>query len=384
MGLTTGHVFSDGDTVTAAKLNAMVNDATISSDTITPAMLKDDAIESRHISDGAITSNHITAGSVDMAALASGQTTEGYLIQTDSSGNLTTLTAGSAGTVLVSGGAETAPSFTTVGAAGINAAMISDHDKLEEPAVDDVVLAKSGSAGVNKRLEIQNLFTAVSGLTALAESDVASGDEHLIIDGSTAKKITQSNLQTSVLKGVNDLASLSDTTIADNDVLLVYDTSDSSVKKIAKSDLGNGGSLKEVQTNFSGVLPGDNLSDTITATPSSSDSGVVVVYGITGQSVAHYADLTVTLPDAENYLSEGIKTLTLLIDFDIQTIGATTTTDVEFNSTDSGGNTVYASHVNATNPRVSGKITEVFRGSLIQCVPYVRGSDHAWAVRAII
>lgn len=383
MGLTTGHVFSDGDTVTAAKLNAMVNDATISSDTITPAMLKDDAIESRHISDGAITSNHITAGSVDMAALASGQTTEGYLIQTDSSGNLTTLTAGSAGTVLVSGGAETAPSFTTVGAAGINAAMISDHDKLEEPAVDDVVLAKSGSAGVNKRLEIQSLFTAVSGLTALTEADVASGDEHLIIDGSTAKKITQSNLQTSVLKGVNDLASLSDTTVADNDVLLVYDTSDSSVKKIAKSDLGNGGSLKEVQTNLSASVPGDSLSDTITASPSSNDSGVVVVYGITGYSGSHYGDLTVTLPDAENYLSEGIKTLTLLIDFDITTIGSTTT-DVIFNSTDSGGNTVYASFVNASATRVSGKITGVFRGSLIQCVPYVRGSDHAWAVRAVI
>ena len=372
MGLTTGHVFSDGDTVTAAKLNAMVNDATISSDTITPAMLKDDAIESRHISDGAITSNHITAGSVDMAALASGQTTEGYLIQTDSSGNLTTLTAGSAGTVLVSGGAETAPSFTTVGAAGINAAMISDHDKLEEPAVDDVVLAKSGSAGVNKRLEIQNLFTAVSGLTALAESDVASGDEHLIIDGSTAKKITQSNLQTSVLKGVNDLASLSDTTVADNDVLLVYDTSDSSVKKIAKSDIGTGGSIKEVQTVFTAPTNGTALNDTITATPSSQDSGVLVVYTIdVFNNREHRGNLTVTLPDAANYVSDGVKDLTLLIAFNCATDYGNSTPDLIFNSTDSDGNTVYASTL--TN-------SEVVRGTIVRCVPFVSGSSHLWAV----
>ena len=370
MGITTGHVFSDGDTVTAAKLNAMVNDATITSDTITPAMIKDDAIESRHISDGAITSNHITAGSVDMAALASGQTTEGYIIQTDSSGNLATLTAGSAGTVLVSGGAETAPSFTTVGAAGINAAMISDHDKLEAPAVDDVVLAKSGSAGVNKRLELQNLFTAVSGLTALTEAGVASSDEHLIIDGTTAKKITQSNLQTSVLKSVNGLSALSDTTVADNDVLLVYDTSDSSVKKIAKSDLGNGGSLKEVQTNFTFTNVNATLTDTITAFPSSNDSGVLVVYNFNSFTGGHKGNLEVTLPDAANYVSEGVKELMLLVAFNCNTTGsASEKPDVVISSTDSDGNTVYAP-----------AITNVTQGALIRCIPFVSGSSHLWAV----
>ena len=365
MGITTGHVFSDGDTVTAAKLNAMVNDAAISSDTITPAMLKDDAIESRHISDGAITSNHITAGSVDMAALASGQTTEGYIIQTDSSGNLTTLTAGSAGTVLVSGGAETAPSFTTVGAAGINAAMISDHDKLEDPDPSDLVFSKSTSAGVNKRLEIQNLFKAVSGLTALTEADVASGDEHLIIDGTTAKKITQSNLQTSVLKSVNGLSALSDTTVADDDVLLVYDTSDSSVKKIAKSDLGTGGSVKEVQTVLTASTNGTNMTDTITAAPSSNDSGVLVVYTTSRDPAGHNGNLTVTLPDAANYVSEGIKDLTLLIGYP----SAGGSPELLVNSTDSDGNSVYG-----------GPSGTVSQGTFVRCVPYVSGSSHFWAV----
>jgi len=237
MGLTTGHVFSDGDTVTAAKLNSMVNDATISSDTITSAMIQDDAIDSRHIADGAITSNHITSGSVALDSIASGQTTAGYLIQSDGSGDLTTLNVGATGTVLVSNGAETAPSFTTVGGAGINASMISDHDKLESPVITDQLLAKSISAGVNKRLEIQDLYRTVSGLTAITDADVASADEHLVIDGGVPKKITQGNLESSVLKSINGLSSLDDTTVADDDVMLVYDTSASAVKKIAKSDL---------------------------------------------------------------------------------------------------------------------------------------------------
>lgn len=237
MGLTTGHVFSDGDTVTAAKLNSMVNDATISSDTITSAMIQDDAIDSRHIADGAITSNHITSGSVALDSIASGQTTAGYLIQSDGSGDLTTLNVGATGTVLVSNGAETAPSFTTVGGAGINASMISDHDKLESPVITDQLLAKSISAGVNKRLEIQDLYRTVSGLTAITDADVVSADEHLIIDGGVPKKITQGNLESSVLKSINGLSSLNDTTVSDDDVMLVYDTSASAAKKIAKSDL---------------------------------------------------------------------------------------------------------------------------------------------------
>ena len=365
MGLTTGHVFSDGDTVTAAKLNAMVNDATITSDTITSAMIKDDAIESRHIADGAITSNHITAGSVDMTALASGQTTEGYLIQTDASGDLTTLAAGSLGTVLVSGGAETAPSFTTVGAAGINAAMISDHTEITAPGEDDLLLVKDKVAGVNKSLQIQNLFTAVSGLTALTEADVASADEYLVIDGANPKKITQSNLQTSVLKGVNDLASLSGTTVADNDVLLVYDTSDSSVKKIAKSDLGTGGSIKEIQTVITVSTNGTNMTDTITAAPSSKDSGVLVVYTTSRDPAGHNGNLTVTLPDAANYVSEGVKDLTLLIGYP-SGIGSP---ELFVNSTDSDGNPVYG-----------GPGGTVSQGTLVRCVPYVSGSSHFWAV----
>jgi len=196
MGLTTGHVFSDGDTVTAAKLNSMVNDATISSDTITSAMIQDDAIDSRHIADGAITSNHITTGAVSLGSVESGQTTEGYLVQTDSTGDLTTLNVGASGTVLVSGGAETAPSFTTLGASGVSSAMISDHDKLEAPYPVDLLFAKSVVYGVNKRLEIQDLYKTVNGLTALSASDIADADEFLVLDAGTPKKITKSSLDT--------------------------------------------------------------------------------------------------------------------------------------------------------------------------------------------
>ena len=210
MGLTTGHVFSDGDTVTAVKLNAMVNDATIDNATITPSMIEDDAIETRHISDGAITSNHLTSGAVSIGAVESGQTTEGYLIQTDSNGDLTTLNVGASGTVLVSGGAETAPSFTTVGAAGINAAMISDHDKLESPDVSDLVFAKSISDGVNKRIEMQDIYRTVSGLTELSSSDIADADEFLVLDGGVPKKISRANLIIGLSVGSADVYRTSD------------------------------------------------------------------------------------------------------------------------------------------------------------------------------
>lgn len=366
MGLTTGHVFSDGDTVTAAKLNSMVNDATISSDTITSAMIQDDAIDSRHIADGAITSNHITSGSVALDSIASGQTTAGYLIQSDGSGDLTTLNVGATGTVLVSNGAETAPSFTTVGGAGINASMISDHDKLESPAITDQLLAKSITAGVNKRLEIQDLYRTVSGLTAITDADVVSADEHLIIDGGVPKKITQGNLESSVLKSINGLSSLDDTTVADDDVMLVYDTSASAVKKIAKSNLGTGGSIKEIQTLITVASNGVNMTDTITAAPSSNDSGVLVVYTLSSGSAGHQGNLTVTLPDAANYVSEGVKDLTLIINYPPLPFGAG---ELIVNSTDSDGNAVYG-----------GPTGDVRQGTFVRCVPYVSGSSHFWTV----
>ena len=200
MGLTTGHVFSDGDTVTAAKLNSMVNDATISSDTVTSAMIQDDAIDSRHIADGAITSNHITSGSVALDSIASGQTTEGYLIQTDASGDLTTLNAGAAGLALISNGAEAAPSYSAVSSSGIHPSMISGHIEDYSPDADDLILFKDKSLVVNRCAQLQNVYKTVSKLTELTTS-VADSDVFLVIDGTSPKKITKANLE-SALSGV--------------------------------------------------------------------------------------------------------------------------------------------------------------------------------------
>jgi hypothetical protein len=132
--------------------------------------------------------------------------------------------------------------------------------------------------------------------------------------------------------------------------------------------LGNGGSLREIQTNFTVASQGSTLNDTITASPTSSDSGVVVVYGINSQGNDHRGALNVTLPDAAGYLSEGVKTLTLITDFRVD--AGSPTDDVNIGATDSGGNSVYGNTGN-TN----------YRGSIIQCVPYVRGTDHVWAVK---
>lgn len=203
MGLTTGHVFSDGDTVTAAKLNSMVNDATISADTITSAMIQDDAIDSRHIADGAITSNHITSGSVALDSIASGQTTEGYLIQTDASGDLTTLNAGAAGLALISNGAEAAPSYSAVSSSGIHPSMISGHIEDYSPDADDLILFKDKSLVVNRCAQLQNVYKTVSKLPEMTGS-IAGTDEFLIMDGGNPKRISHADLEASLVTAVEE------------------------------------------------------------------------------------------------------------------------------------------------------------------------------------
>jgi hypothetical protein len=124
-----------------------------------------------------------------------------------------------------------------VDATGVDATMISGHTEITSPGTDDTLLIKDKAAGVNKSLQIQNLYKTVSGLTALSSADIANPDEFLVLDGGIPKKITKANLETATLTSVNNLAALTSATVADDDVLLVYDTSTSSAKKIAKSDL---------------------------------------------------------------------------------------------------------------------------------------------------
>lgn len=238
MGLSKGHTFTDGETVTAAKLNNLVDNATITSDTVATAMIQNNAVTADKLATDAVTGANIASNSINLTSLsnASGGTS-GTIVQSGAGGVFEEFTPGTSGTFLKSAGTDASLTWGTVDATGVDATMISGHTEITSPGEDDLLLVKDKVAGVNKSLQIQNLYKTVSDLTLLGSSDVADADEYLIIDGANPKKITQANLQTATLTSVNGLAALSDTTVADDDVLLVYDTSTSTVKKIAKSDL---------------------------------------------------------------------------------------------------------------------------------------------------
>lgn len=86
--------------------------------------------------------------------------------------------------------------------------MISGHTALTDPGQDDLLLVKDKVAGVNKSVQIQNLYKTVNDLSALSSSDIANPDEFLVIDGgSTPKKITYQNLQSSLGGGGGGLPS---------------------------------------------------------------------------------------------------------------------------------------------------------------------------------
>lgn len=207
MGLSSGHTFTDGETVTAAKLNNLVNNGTITTNTITTGMLLDDSVTSAKLAPNAVTGASISANTINLSALsnASGGTS-GTLVQSGSGGVFEELSPGATGTVLVSGGTDAALSFGTIDNVAIGATMISGHTEISDPGQDDLLLVKDKVAGVNKSLQIQNLYKTVNDLTALSSSDIANPDEFLVIDGGSApKKITYQNLQSSL--GVGGLPS---------------------------------------------------------------------------------------------------------------------------------------------------------------------------------
>ena len=377
MGLSSGHTFTDGETVTAAKLNNLVNNGTITTNTITTGMLLDDSVTSAKLAPNAVTGASISANTINLSTLsnASGGTS-GTLVQSGSGGVFEELSPGATGTVLVSGGTDAALSFGTIDNVAIGATMISGHTEVSDPGQDDLLLVKDKVAGVNKSVQIQNLYKTVNDLTALSSSDIANPDEFLVIDGGSApKKITYQNLQTATLASINDLPALTDATVADNDSLLVYDTSASEVKKISKSELGTGGSMLQVTVPLTASSTSSSLTHAITSSPSSNDSGVVIVYDVTvtGVSYPWGSAFGITLPDAGPYLNEGIKTLEL-----VHKESATNNVRITIAGTDSDGNTVL------NNPS-SGSLSSTYvywnAGVIIKCTPFVLGGNHYWTVK---
>ena len=66
MALTKGHTFTSGEIVTPAKLNSLVDDATIPNGTITTDMLADDAVTADKLASGAVTADATSIGADDL------------------------------------------------------------------------------------------------------------------------------------------------------------------------------------------------------------------------------------------------------------------------------------------------------------------------------
>jgi len=207
MGLSKGHTFTDGETVTAAKLNNLVDNATITSDTVTTAMIQDNAVTADKLATDAVTGANIASNSVNLTSLsnASGGTS-GTIVQSGAGGVFEEFTPGTSGTFLKSAGTDASLTWGTVDATGVDATMISGHTEITSPGTDDTLLVKDKAAGVNKSLQIQNLYKTVSGLTALSSADIANPDEFLVLDGGIPKKITKSELASALNTTVDSVA----------------------------------------------------------------------------------------------------------------------------------------------------------------------------------
>ena len=67
--LTTTQSFSDGDTVTAAKLNNIIANTSINDDAVTTRTIKDDAVELAQMADNSVDTGQLVADSVENSKL---------------------------------------------------------------------------------------------------------------------------------------------------------------------------------------------------------------------------------------------------------------------------------------------------------------------------
>lgn len=123
--ITKGKTFSSGDTVTAADLNSLLDDAVINNDVITADKIADGAVGATQISSGAVGSSALADDSVTSAKVADGQITSALLADdsvtsakvADNAVGLSHLEDGTQGDILYYG-ASGAPARLASGASG--------------------------------------------------------------------------------------------------------------------------------------------------------------------------------------------------------------------------------------------------------------------------
>ena len=140
-------------------------------------------------------------------------------------------------------------------------------------------IAAGGALTIDKSL--------ISGQTALSGSDIVASDQFLIGDSSAAGALRRANLSTVITSAI--VSRTAETSIADDDLVLIYDTSESTTRKMTKANFVSGLSsdvVADTTPQLGGSLDvnGNDIvsvsNGNITLTPNG--SGVVRIDGTSG------------------------------------------------------------------------------------------------------
>lgn len=201
MGLIKGHTFEDGDTVTAAKLNNLVDLGEIEALSVTNAMLQSSSVTADKLAPDAVKGSSIGTNTVHHHSFVNSVgDTRGSMLQSGTSGVFQELAPhATAGLPLKSGGPNASLVYAALDNVGVGAELISGHDEDTAPAKDDFVLASDTSEGANKKVLVSNLWKSVNGLSEVTDVTLDDTDELAILAaGTTPKKINIASVRAAI------------------------------------------------------------------------------------------------------------------------------------------------------------------------------------------
>tara|TARA_Y100001963_G_scaffold129917_1_gene185639 strand:+ start:1094 stop:2050 length:957 start_codon:yes stop_codon:yes gene_type:complete len=183
-GLSTTQSFADGDTVTAAKLNNIIANASIDDDAVTTAKIADDAVTLAQMANNSVDTAELVDDSVSNAKL-------GTMLKRRVKANATDATAN--------------PTDVAIGA---NEVLVGTSNSLNAVSFADDLKLDNTDSSATKIVAAPGIITTKTTVSA------ASGDELLIYDSddtsnlhkTTAQSIVSSTAATSSVSGSTELA----------------------------------------------------------------------------------------------------------------------------------------------------------------------------------
>ena len=185
-GLSTTQSFADGDTVTAAKLNNIIANASIDDDAVTTAKIADDAVTLAQMANNSVDTAELVDDAVSNAKL-------GTMLKRRVKANATDATAN--------------PTDVAIGA---NEVLVGTSNSLNAVSFADDLKLDNTDSSATKIVAAPGIITTKTTVSA------ASGDEFLIYDSddtsnlhkTTAQSIVSSTAATSSVSGSTELATV--------------------------------------------------------------------------------------------------------------------------------------------------------------------------------